>query len=89
MKLLQCMRKNKLNLYLDIKTLLLFFRDQLQLRSAISGSSHLRFRYGKATICIPLSVTFVCFSTGDTKYIYPDEILELEQVKELLTMAFQ
>ena len=36
----------------------------------------------------PLSVTSVCFSTGDTKYILM-KILELEQVKELLTMAFQ
>ena len=53
MKFIQCMRKNKLNLHLDIKTLLLFFRVSFNLvRSAISGSSHLRFQCGKATICI-------------------------------------
>ena len=37
----------------------------------------------------PLSATSVCFSTGDTKYITLMKILELERVKELLTMTFQ
>ena len=83
----------KLNLYLDMKTLLLFFRVQLQLRSAISGSSHLRFQYGKATFYMLHKATdsHFSFSAGGTKYIYQYlmKIIELEQVKELLSMVFQ
>ena len=76
MKSLQCMRKNKLNLYLDIKTLLLLFRVSFNLgvpfqEAVISGSGMAKPQFAFSTK--PLSVTSVCFSTGDTKYIYPDE----------------
>ena len=66
----------ELNLYLDIKTLLLFFRVGFNLgvpfqEAVTRGSSMAKPHFAFSTK--QLSVTSVVFSTGDTKYIYPDE----------------